>query len=306
NFIIANVVSAAVLLFIFKLLLPNALKFFSAFEIFFVNSVGLPFNSGTAIAGLLVIAAFYFGIKYTHQKKYKHINTGILCLLFIFIGFSSWLMLPIRANANVVVNENNPSDARELLAYYNLEQYPETHLFYGPLFTEQYTGLDENEPYIDDKPNYEKDKAAGKYVIVNDYKNAKQNYNSEQASILPRMWSSENAENYMMFTGLLNFSIKPEYQMENQIRSIVSDFRKNVSEGKVDYEDYNNFLKQFGQYLNIEKPSLIQNIGYMFEYQFGYMYWRYFMWNFVGKQDDIQGKYDDLHGNWISGIKPID
>jgi len=179
-------------------------------------------------------------------------------------------------------------------------------LFYGPLFTEQYTGLDENEPYVDDKPNYEKDYKTGKYVIINDWKNAKQNYNSEHASVLPRMWSTENAENYMMFTGLLEFNIKPEYQMQNELRSIVSDFKKSVYEGKVDYEDYHSFLKKFGQYLDVEKPSLIQNIGYMFEYQLGYMYWRYFMWNFVGRQDDIQGKYDDLHGNWISGINPID
>ncbi|WP_299397720.1 DUF2723 domain-containing protein [uncultured Gelidibacter sp.] len=306
NFIVANVVSAAILLFIFKLLLPNALKIFSASEIFFVNSLGMPFNSGTIIAFIIVVAAFYFGLKYTKDHHKPIANTLVLCLLFIFIGFSCWLMLPIRANAKVTVNENNPSDARELLAYYNLEQYPETHLFYGPLFTEQYTGLDENEPYVDDKPNYEKDEAAGKYVIVNDYKNAKQNFNSEHAAILPRMWSGENAENYMMFTGLLDFNIKPEYQMENQIRSIVTDFKMNVREGKVDYSDYHKFLKQFGQYLNIEKPSLIQNFGYMIEYQFGYMYWRYFMWNFVGRQNDIQGKYDDLNGNWISGIKPFD
>lgn len=306
NFIIANVASAAILLFIFKLLLPNALKIFSASEIFFVNTFGLPFNSGTIIALLAVIAAFYFSLKYTKDKGKQIGNTLILCLMFIFIGFSCWLMLPIRANANVVINENNPSDARELLAYYNLEQYPETHLFYGPLFTEQYTGLDENEPYVDDKPNYEKDYKTGKYVIINDWKNAKQNYNSEHASILPRMWSTENAENYMMFTGLLEFNIKPEYQMQNELRSIVSDFKKSVYEGKVDYEDYHSFLKKFGQYLDVEKPSLIQNIGYMFEYQLGYMYWRYFMWNFVGRQDDIQGKYDDLHGNWISGINPID
>ncbi|MCK7589777.1 DUF2723 domain-containing protein [Subsaxibacter sp. CAU 1640] len=305
NFIIANVVSAAILLFIFKLLLPNALKVFSISEIFFVNTFGLPFNSGTIIAGLFVIALFYYGLKYTRDKGHVNINTLILCLLFIFVGFSSWIMLPIRANANVVINENNPSDARELLAYYNLEQYPETHLFYGPLFTEIYTGLDENEPYVDDKPNYEKDEKSGKYVIVNDYKGAKQNYNSEHAQILPRMWSSENADNYMMFTGLLDFSIKPEYQMQNELRAIVGEFRKNVSEGKIDYEDYNTFLKQFGQYLDIEKPSLVQNIGYMFEYQFGYMYWRYFMWNFTGRQDDIQGKYDN-HGNWISGIDFID
>lgn len=306
NFIVANVISAAILLFIFKLLLPNALKIFSASEIFFVNNLGMPFNSGTIIAFIVVVAAFYFGLKYTRDNQKQVANTLVLCLLFIFIGFSCWLMLPIRANAKVVINENDPSNARELLAYYNLEQYPETHLFYGPLFTEQYTGLDQNQPYIDDKPNYEKDEAAGKYVIVNDYKNAKQNYNSEQASILPRMWSAENAENYMMFTGLLDFSLKREYQMENQIRDIVSDFKQNVREGNVDYSGYNQFLKQFGQYLDIEKPSLLQNFGYMVQYQFGYMYWRYFMWNFVGRQNDIQGKYDDLNGNWISGIPFID
>ena len=306
NFIVANLVSAAILLFIFKLLLPNALKIFSASEIFFVNSLGLPFNSGTIIAFIIVVAAFYFALKYTHDHQKQIANTLVLCLLFIFIGFSCWLMLPIRANAKVVINENDPSNARDLLAYYNLEQYPETHLFYGPLFTEQYTGLDANEPYIDDKPNYEKDKATGKYIIVNDYKNAKQNFNSEQASILPRMWSGENAENYMMFTGLLDFTVKPEYQMESQVRDMVSSFKQDVREGKVDYSDYNKFLKQFGQYLNIEKPSLIQNIGYMIEYQFGYMYWRYFMWNFVGRQNDIQGKYDDLNGNWLSGINFID
>jgi hypothetical protein len=330
NFIIANIVAVAILLFIFKLLLPNALKLFSASEIFFVNTIGLPFNSGSVIAGLILIAAFYFGLKETKKKGYIYANTLILCLIFIFIGFSSWLMLPIRANANVVINENNPSSARELLAYYNLEQYPETHLFYGPLFTEQYTGLDKNNPYVDDKPKYEKDYEKGKYVVVNEYENAKQNYNSEQAAILPRMWSTEHAENYMMFTGLLDFKIKPDlgitlyndalaqgYSNEeasqysnlriNSIKEQVNAFRKDVMEGQVDYEDYHNFLKQFGQqYLDIEKPSLLDNLYYMIDYQLGYMYWRYFMWNFTGRQDDLQGKYTSLHGNWISGINFID
>ena len=96
------------------------LRLFSASEIFFVNTIGLPFNSGSIIAGLLVIAAFYFGLKYTKNKGYKYANTLTLCLIFIFIGFSSWVMLPIRANANVIINENNPSSAENLLAYYNL------------------------------------------------------------------------------------------------------------------------------------------------------------------------------------------
>ncbi|MEJ2112490.1 MAG: DUF2723 domain-containing protein [Flavobacteriaceae bacterium] len=305
NFIIANVVAVAILLFIFKLLAPNILKLFSASEIFFVNSIGLPFNSGSIIAGLILVLLIQFGLRYTRKKQYKHLNTGILCLTFIIIGFSTWLMLPIRANANVVINENNPSSARELLAYYNLEQYPETHLFYGPQYTDQYSGLDENNPYVDDKPKYEKDYELGKYVVVNDYKRAKQNYNSEHASILPRMWSTEHAENYMMFSGYLDFKLKPEYQLENKLRSPIMNFKNDVSQGLVDYEDYNAFLKQFSQYIDVEKPSLMSNIAYMLEYQLGYMYWRYFMWNFVGRQDDIQGKYDN-HGNWISGIKPID
>ncbi|MFT5216106.1 MAG: hypothetical protein ACI83H_001225 [Glaciecola sp.] len=305
SFIIANVAVVAILLFIFKLLAPNILRYFSTLEIFFVNSIGLPFNSGSVIAGIILIAAFYFGIKYTNDKGLKHLNTGILCLGFVIIGFSTWLMLPIRANANVVINENKPSSARELLAYYNLEQYPKTHLFYGPQFTDMYSGLDENNPYVDDKPKYERDFEKGEYVIVNDYKNNNQNYNSKHASILPRMWSSEHAENYMMYTGYLDFKLKPEFQMQNELRGIMAETKSKVAQGLMDYEDYHSFLRQFGQYIDIQKPTLGSNVAYLLEYQLGYMYWRYFMWNFTGRQDDIQGKYDS-HGNWISGIKPID
>jgi len=305
NFILANLAGIAVLLFVFKLLAPNILKYFSALEIFFVNSVGLPFNSGSIIAFVLLVGFIVFGISFTRKKNYVTLNTALLCITFVVVGFSSWLMLPIRANANVTVNENNPSSARELLAYYNLEQYPKTHLFYGPQFTDQYAGLDENQAYVDDKPKYEKDKTLGKYVIVNDYKDGLQNYNSEHASLLPRMWSSEHAENYMMYSGFLDFSIKTDYQMQNDLRSVINDFKNAVANGEVDYEDYHSFLKKYGRYIDIEKPSLLKNIYYLFDYQIGYMYWRYFMWNFTGRQDDIQGKMD-LHGNWISGFDSID
>ncbi|WP_034259655.1 glycosyltransferase family 117 protein [Altibacter lentus] len=306
NFIIANLVTVAILLFIFKLLLPMTMKFFSASELFFVNSIGMPFNSGTVIAGLVFIALFYFGLKYTRKKGYAQLNTMLLCILFIFIGFSSWLMLPIRANAGTVINENNPNNARELLAYYNREQYPETHLFYGPLFTEAYVGLDPDNPYKDDKPKYEKDEALGKYVIVNNYKNASQNTDDAQKAILPRMWSLEHNANYIEFTGGVDFSIKREYRGEQRLIDEVNAFREAHANGLVDSEDYHNFLTDFSPFLDIEKPSFWDNMSFMFEYQFGYMYWRYFMWNFAGRQDDVQGQYTDLHGNWISGIKFID
>ena len=306
NFIIANVVSVAVLLFIFIFLLPMTLKFFSAAEVFFVNTIGMPFNSGTIVAGLLFIGLFYYLLRYTRSKGFVHLNTLVLCVLFIFMGFSSWLMLPIRANAGTVINENNPNNARELLAYYNREQYPETHLFYGPNFTESYVGLDENNPYKDDKPNYEKDVASGKYIIVNNYKNAGQNTEDAQKGFLPRMWSTEHAANYMEFTGGLDFSVKSEYLNEPRLVDEVNKFKQAHKQGMVDTKDYDKFLKNFGQYLDIKRPTFVQNMKFMFEFQFGYMYWRYFMWNFTGRQDDVQGQYNDLHGNWISGIKFID
>ncbi len=306
NFLVANVVMVAILLFIFKLLLPMTLKFFSAFEIFFINSLGMPFNSGTIIAGLVFIALFYFLLRYTRSKNLVKLNTLLLSILFIFIGFSSWIMLPVRANAGTMINENNPNNARELLAYYNREQYPESHLFYGPLFTEKYVGLDPNNPYKDSKPKFEKDINKGKYIIVNNYKNDSQNTDDAQKGFFPRMWSTEHSVNYIEFTDGLDFTIKREYLGESRLVDIVKNFNQDKRAGKITAEDIDEFLKDFGLYLDIQKPSFIQNMSYMFEYQFGYMYWRYFMWNFSGRQDDKQGEYTDLHGNWLTGISFID
>ena len=306
NFIIANVVVIAILLFIFKLLLPWTMAFFGKLEIFMVNSIGMPFDSGTIFAALLMIAFFYFGLRYTKKNLLPQYNTLLLCILFIFIGFSTWMMLPIRANANVVINENKPSDAAEVLAYYNREQYGVNPLFYGPQFSDTYAGLDEENPYRDKAPNYERDYKTGKYVITNNFKNAEQNTSDEHKAILPRMWSPDHAENYMTFTQVLDFHINPEYAHEEELVNLVTDFRNAYATGQIDNEGYVQFLKAYGEYLVIEKPSTWDNLQFMVEYQFGYMYWRYLMWNFTGRQNDIQGKYDNLDGNWLSGVKFID
>ncbi|MDH7446888.1 protein O-mannosyl-transferase family [Aquimarina sp. 2201CG14-23] len=306
NFIIANLIVVAILLFIFKMLLPYTLTFFGVSEIFFVNSLGLPFHSGTIISGISLVISFYLGLKYTKRKSLPLIHTSLLCIIFILIGFSSWLMIPIRANAGTVINENNPDNARELLAYYNLEQYPKTHLFYGPQFTETYSYLDENEPFLDDKPKYEKNNTTGTYEVVNDWKNAKQNLDNHHKTLLPRMWSTEHISNYMLFSGPLKFSIKNEYKDEKELVDTVINFRKQYASGQLGGEDYHKFLESFSQFLDVEPPSFWDNLSYLFQYQINYMYWRYFMWNFVGRQDDVQGKLSSLHGNWLSGISFID
>ncbi|GFR85575.1 PMT family glycosyltransferase, 4-amino-4-deoxy-L-arabinose transferase [Elysia marginata] len=214
-------------------------------------------------------------------------------------------MIPIRSNANTIINENSPSDARLLLAYYNLEQYPETHLFYGPMYSDMFAGQDPEAPYKDDKPKYERDYKTGKYVVVNNWKNADLSPNSNHLGFLPRMWSAENAENYMKLSGVLNFSLKKEYAGDKKIRDIASKLKTDFISGNIDEREYIKFLKQFQEYIDVKKPSFWQNMHYFFTYQIGYMYWRYFMWNFTGRQDDIQGEMNN-HGNWISGIKFLD
>ena len=332
NFIIANIVVVSVLLFIFKMLLPLTMSFFAKSEIFMVNSLGMPFNSGTIFVTILLVTLFYFGLNYTRKKGLIQYNTLILCVLFILIGFSTWLMLPIRANANTVINENKPSDAKEVLAYYNREQYGVNPLFYGPQYSDAFSGLDENTPYLDKEPNYERDYKLGKYVIVNNYKNAEQNSDDKQKAFLPRMWSTENAENYMAYTHPLEFKINPNYdyeselknygidvnkltedeyngaiaQLKSEVAKTVGEFRSAYASHKIDNEDYVKFLKSYKDYLIVEKPSTADNFSFMFNYQFGYMYVRYFLWNFVGRQNDVQGKGDNLDGNWLSGINFID
>lgn len=306
NFIIANVVSIAILLLIFKLILPYTLAYFGYLEVFFVNTFHMPFNSGTIIAGVSVVAFFYFSLKYSHKKQKVKLQTAILCLLFIFIGFSSWLMIPIRANANTVINENSPTDARLLLAYYNLEQYPETHLFYGPMYTDKYAGIDPEHPYEDAKPKYERDYNLGKYVIVNPYKNAQTASNSAQMGFLPRMWSPQHAVNYMKLTGLPPFKVAQEAYSDSNTSNLLLNIQQQMTIQPMAPERYDQFLTQFRDEVEVQKPTFWQNMNYLFSYQFGYMYFRYFAWNFIGRQDDVQGKLENDHGNWLSGINAID
>ncbi len=261
NTAIATVVSILVLTFVFKFLFPFTLKFFSISELFFINQIGLPYNSGTIIAGIILIGAFYFGLQYTRKKSLVTANTLVLSVLFIMIGFSSWLMLPIRANADTIINENNPSSARELLAYYNREQYGDANVFYDKYYSFIYNREQDTEmPYKDDKPKYEK--KDGKYVIVNRYKNVLPNYASKHKGFIPRMVDPGSQENYKKIAGIPARSQR--------------------------------------------RPTFFENIKFMLDYQFGYMYGRYFMWNFVGRQNDIQGHLDIENGNWLSGINFID
>ena len=267
KFILANIVAILVLAFVFKFLFPFTLKFFSISEIFFVNELHLPLNSGSVIAGIVLATGFFYTLKYTRSKQMVMANTLTLSVLFIMIGFSCWLMLPIRSNTNTTINENNPESARELLAYYNREQYGDANVFYDTYYSstykrEQKKDREGNPIYKDDKPKYEQDEKAGRYVIVNNYKNSTPVYTDEHKGFIPRMTNPAAIDNYKSIAG-----IDPKSE---------------------------------------ERPTFVQNIQFMLSYQFGYMYGRYLMWNFVGRQNDEQGNLDIHNGNWLSGIDFID
>ncbi|MCG8732989.1 glycosyltransferase family 117 protein [Tenacibaculum finnmarkense] len=258
---VATLISILVLAFVFKFLFPFTLKFFSVSELFFINEIGLPYNTGTIIAGIILIGLFFFGLSFTRKNNLVMANTLVLSVLFIMIGFSSWLMLPIRANADTVINENNPSSARELLAYYNREQYGDANVFYDNYYSVTHDrAQDAEQPFKDDKPKYEKKN--GKYIIVNKYKNIVPNYSSKHKGFIPRMVNPASEQHYKRIAGIPARSKR--------------------------------------------RPTFLENMKFMIDYQFGYMYGRYFMWNFVGRQNDAQGHLDIENGNWLSGIDFID
>src|SRR5690554_2666539 len=330
NFIIANILVVAVLLFVFGFLLPYTMIFFGKSEIFFVNAIGLPFNSGSIIAFAVVVSLFVFGLKYTRQRQKYLANMLVLSVMFIFIGFSCWLMLPIRANTQIPINENKPSDATELLAYYNREQYGNRSLFYDTSFTIKYGRalLDAAQPYKDGKIDYERNDESGKYIVVRDTKQSEPNYASRYKSFLPRMWSTDSSHpaNYMAFTKPVGFRLKNDselkhvfeqeyrqelsYEMVQELKMELIQMEQQIKAGlqtnRFSLREYDAYLSEMSDYIDVEQPSFIDNMKFMFNYQFGYMYMRYLLWNFSKRQNDIQGNNDKLNGNWISGIKFLD
>lgn len=264
DFILLNAATLTLLGIVLKVIFPYSLRFFGACELFFVNSIGLPFHSGTLIALALYSAFFYSTLRYTRKKHLPHLNTALLFCLFLLIGTLSWVMIAIRANTNTPINENNPDTAVGLLRYYNREQYGDWPVFYGPLYTAYEGGLklDAGKPYKDAAPKHEKDEKMGRYEVVDDGKYAKLNFDPAYTGPFARLYSQEPGviQNYKTLEGPVKGT----------------------------------------------RPSLWKNIHYFLNFQVGYMYLRYLMWNFAGRQNDAQGHGDLLHGNWKSGIHFID
>jgi len=272
GFIGAGILGVVLLGIILYLLIPGIVVLAGQFELFFINVVRLPFNTGTIIYLTLLIGGLAWGIYYTTKRNKLISNLVLKAFMLLLIGYSTYFLLIIRSNAETPIDENNPSNAINLLAYLQREQYGDTPLLFGPYYSAPLS----REKWGDRSPVYKKDVDKKKYVVIDARKGLKPKYAKEFSTIFPRMWSSSEPHH---ITG---------YENWGKVKGTMIPYN-------------NGYETQM-----IKKPTFGENLRFFFSYQVGHMYLRYFMWNFAGRQNDIQGHGNLVDGNWISGINIID
>lgn len=330
--LIALVISFVLVAAILYGVVPGIIKVGGWFELFFVNVLGCPFNTGEIIyiillvaiviwaiyesytnkdlkrenisfllsvamlgvpfygfgisafiIGVIVLAILWFVLKWKRGKNLlvssRIKNTALLCMLMLMIGYSSYALIVIRSSANPPMDQNSPEDIFTLGSYLSRDQYGDNPLLYGQAYTSQ-VQFDRDGEYCKPRmkqgaPIYQRKEKASKdekdsYFIVR-YKN---DYVYAQNMVFPRMWDAAHASAYESWMG-------------------------GVDGTEVPYD-------RCGEPVTVKMPTQFENIRFFLSYQCNFMYWRYFMWNFAGRQNDIQGNGELEHGNWISGIPFFD
>lgn len=259
-------ISAIILIALLYLIIPGTVQLAAFFEIFSVNSLNLPVNSGLIIYVVTVLTVLYGFLHLSLKHEAVRLNTILLCLTVVLTGYGSYAMIIIRAQANTPVNTGNPSQAFALLSYLNRDQYGSSPLLYGQYYNAPHTVADSEE---------------GTYFLVNGkYVGAQPKktyvYDSRFKTFFPRMYSSN-----------------PDHIQVYKDWGAVSGIPVGVNNPE-------------GSSRIVKRPTFRENIQFFLSYQVGYMYLRYFLWNFAGKQNDMQGNGGILKGNWISGLDFLD
>ena len=313
-------------------IVPGVVKVGGWFELLFVNSLGMPFNTGVIVYIILLAAAIIWGVyeSYTEQSRkrmnisflvtiamlgipfYGHgfgsivigllvlgalgaylfakldakwqvsartLNTTLLSIMMIMVGYSSYALIVIRSSANTPMDQNSPEDIFTLGEYLGREQYGTRPLFYGQTYASK-PALKEVDggcmyDVVEGAPVYQrKEKASADEKDSYEVVRHKTSYKYAQNMLFPRMYSEQHTQYY-------------------------EDWLGGIEGRTVPYD-------QCGEILMVKIPTQWENIKFFFSYQVNFMYWRYFMWNFAGRQNDIQSNGEIEHGNWITGIKFID
>jgi hypothetical protein len=257
--------SLAILGSIMYIIIPGLVSLASKFELLFVNYFKMPFNTGVIVFIITLGLLIAYGLWITAKKQKALLHSLILGVAVISIGYSSYALLVIRADANTPMNQNNPSSIFALLHYLNREQYGDRPLVSGQYYSAPVVGSYDKQTYLRKNGRYEKT-----------YLKTVYEFDEKFISFFPRMWSwrDEHITEYKKWGDVKGKSIRISNSSgEQEIRKI---------------------------------PTVGENLLFFFSYQMGHMYWRYFMWNFVGRQNDTQGHGELMNGNWITGIKFLD
>ena len=330
--LIALGISAVILAAVLYGVVPGIVRVGGWFELFFVNTLGCPFNTGeiiyivllvatiiwaiwetyndrsekreniaflasiamlgipfygfgwsSVVIGIIVLAILWFVVNYKRKgialvsSRIK--NTSLLCMLMLMIGYSSYALIVIRSSANPPMDQNSPEDIFTLGEYLSREQYGSRPLLYGQAYTSQVELQKDGDicrpASTKGAPVYQrKDKASADEKDSYFEVRTKDEYKYAQNMLFPRMYSSAHANAYESWMG-------------------------GVDGNEVPYD-------RCGEMITVKVPTQLENIRFFLSYQCNFMYWRYFMWNFAGRQNDLQGNGELEHGNWITGFDWFD
>ena len=292
---LVTLLACAILLVLNGIIIPYTVYFGAMVDVFFVNSLGAPVNTGIVVFVLALFAALGTAIYYTHRKGKRLLNLVAVCVTMIMLGFSSYASVTIRASVNPPMNSNNPDDPMALLSMLNRDQYGNRPLIYGASYAAPVEDALYKEFYYynAEKGEYEKRTTVDEYVYPDKFKH-----------LFPRMWNYMKKEK----------DYKPWAAYRTKMDFVRDDNGEIVygEDGRPQRQEVLDFGRKVSYYdgeytRTIVEPTFLENLNYFFSYQLNYMYWRYFLWNFVGRQDDIQADEVTItNGNWLTGIKAID
>lgn len=292
--ILATLISGVLLVLMNNIIIPYTVYIGAMFDLLCVNTLGMPVNSGMVIFCLLVFGALGWGVWHTHKNGKVIANTILLSLTMVLVGFSSYATVTIRAAANPPMNSNNPDNPHALLSLLNRDQYGQKPLLYGPYYSAPAIDVEKKTVYyVGDDGKYH----AGEVLTST-------KHDDKFMHLFPRMWSSSYS--HRDFKPWAAYRTKEEIARDEE-GAVIRD-----GKGRPQYQtvlDYGKIVRYDDGYevQSVLEPTFLENLNFFFTYQLNYMYWRYFLWNFVGRQSDIQASSETiLDGNWRSGFDGLD
>ena len=290
-----TLLAGALIIFVNYIIIPCTIWIGAQFDTLFVNTLGLPVNTGFALSMLGLLALMGWATWQSHRRQRPLLNLFLLSTTMILIGFSSYASVVIRASVNPPMNSNNPNNPHALLSVLNREQYGNRPLLYGAQYSAPPENVTSKEVrYLDEDGKYKK------ASILTGYTHA-----PEFMTLFPRMWNASKGEKeYKQWAA---YRTKTE-TLRDENGEIRRDASGRPVRGEVlDYGRKHVYTDSYGDTRSIVEPTFGENLYFFFNYQLSYMYWRYFLWNFVGRQSDIQPLRTTItDGNWLSGIQWID